>query len=567
MKTKWVILSAFVFAVLLISCDDDDGTDTGDGDNSLSGSITISPSGTVNVGTTLTANYTGTETVRYQWKKGTSNVGTNINRYTPTTTGTYTVTVSAEGYDPKTSAEVTVKDPDIPDPVDLLGDISISPPGPVNVGTTLTATYTGEETVSYQWKRGESNYGANSRNYTPNQVGSYTVTVSAEGCNPKTSAAVIVNNIPNLPGNLTISPSGRVLAGTPLSAEYTGEETVVYQWKKDGADISGANSRNYTPNQVGNYAVTVSAAGFNPKISTLIAPVYENMPGTGSTLAQKLAWVRHQNNVQPGQIYTLEVYVDEAIAPQPLSYANNMNVTITLKGIGGQRVVSLSDFGALFTVDTGVTLILDENITLQGRIPNNDSVVKVTGGTLIMNNGSVITGNENSGTTFGGGVFVGDRSLTNTRGTFTMNGGTISGNTVNATGIASGGGGVYVDRGDFTMKGGTISGNTVNIGIGNVSLYIGGGGVSVYAVTMIGATFQFGSFAKTGGTITGYADDTVNGNVVKDYYGTVVSMRGHAAFIISNNLDRLITHREATAGSGLDLSYKDNKSTGWWDYD
>jgi hypothetical protein len=83
----------------------------------------------------------------------------------------------------------------------LAGTISITPAGPVTIGTELTAVYSGDETVSYQWKRGGSNVsGATSTTYTPDQAGSYTVTVSASGYTSKTSAAVTVTPGGGQPG-------------------------------------------------------------------------------------------------------------------------------------------------------------------------------------------------------------------------------------------------------------------------------------------------------------------------------------------------------------------------------
>jgi len=74
----------------------------------LSGNITISHSPGSLVNIPLTATYSGGETVSYQWKHGTTNVGTDSNTYTPTETGSFTVTVSAAGYSSKTSAAVTL---------------------------------------------------------------------------------------------------------------------------------------------------------------------------------------------------------------------------------------------------------------------------------------------------------------------------------------------------------------------------------------------------------------------------------------------------------------------------
>jgi hypothetical protein len=76
----------------------------------LSGDITISPDTGVTVGTPLTAHYDGDEDVSfsYQWEKDGVEVGTDSDTYTPIEEGTYTVTISAAGYNPKTSDPVTV---------------------------------------------------------------------------------------------------------------------------------------------------------------------------------------------------------------------------------------------------------------------------------------------------------------------------------------------------------------------------------------------------------------------------------------------------------------------------
>jgi len=166
------------------------GGDGGGGGNKvLTGTITINPSTDVTVNTELIATYSGSENVSFQWKKDGSAIGTasttNPNNYTPTAAGSYTVTVSATGYNSKTSDAVTVLS-------DLSGTITVSPSTGVITGTKLTATYSGSETVSYKWKYGEYDVGTGSNEYTPTMGGSYTVTVSATGFNSKTSDAVTV---------------------------------------------------------------------------------------------------------------------------------------------------------------------------------------------------------------------------------------------------------------------------------------------------------------------------------------------------------------------------------------
>ena len=234
----------------------------------------------------------------------------------------------------------------------------------------------------------------------------------------------------------------------------------------------------------------------------------------GSNLAAKLSWL--QSNVQSGGEYTVEVSSNESIDPTTLSYSGKSNITITLKGVGQARTISLASDGSMFSVG-GVTLILDNNIILQGRSSNNKSLVYVTNGTLVMNAGSGITGNTSSG--YGGGVdvYVG--------GTFTMNGGVISGNTA-----SNWGGGVYVGGGGtFTMNGGTISGNNTKGSAGSAG---SAGGVGVYQGTFImnSGTIS-GNTAGSGGGVYVYDSrstftmngGTISGNTARAGGGVLVS--------------------------------------------
>jgi len=238
----------------------------------LSGTVTINPSEIVAINTELTATYSGSETVSYQWKKGDTNVGTNSNKFTPTTVGNYTVTVSATGYNSKTSAPVTVAILDLP------GTITINPSTNVTIYTELTATYGGSEIVNYQWKKYGNDIGINSDKFTPTEEGYYSVTVSKTGYNSKTSAGVYVA-LSDLSGTISISPVGPVIINTQLTATYSGSENVNYQWKKDGNNV-GTNSNKFTPIEVGNYTVTVSRTGYNSKTSDAITVTPANLTGT-----------------------------------------------------------------------------------------------------------------------------------------------------------------------------------------------------------------------------------------------------------------------------------------------
>jgi len=198
---------ALIAAMAVFSCGPtiDNGTPE---PKNLSGTIEIYKGGvpvaegdTVNTGTALTAEYSGTETVSYQWKLNGTNVSAELSgtskTFTPGEPGVYTVTVSASAYKNKTSAPVTVTGSSL-NVFD--GDLYISDTAEgttaittAETGQTLYAKYTGSETsVAYQWFKGETNVTSSStsaanRNYTPTESGSYTVKITKSNYLPKSS--------------------------------------------------------------------------------------------------------------------------------------------------------------------------------------------------------------------------------------------------------------------------------------------------------------------------------------------------------------------------------------------
>jgi hypothetical protein len=308
-----------------------------------------------------------------------------------------------------------------------------------------------------------------------------------------------------------------------------------------------------------------------------------NVPG--GSLAQKLTWL--QKSADSHTTYIIEADADESIAPYTFEFRGGINITVVLRGVGGNRTIRLSSHGTMFTVKKEVTFVLDNNITLHGHRRERGAMVVVeNGGIFIMNNGSAIMGNIAIGPDlYGTAVWVG------TGATFTMNGGTVSGNAVTGGGggvaswgtftmnggIISGntateGGGVYVvGAGKFTMTGGIISGNTASNGGGVcVDYRLGSGGSGSGTFTMRGGTItgniasesgggvgrgRYGDFSKTGGTITGYKSDPTNGNVVRDEDGNVLARKGHAVYLDESK------RKETTAGPGA--NFKDG--AGPWD--
>ena len=277
---------------------------------------------------------------------------------------------------------------------------------------------------------------------------------------------------------------------------------------------------------------------FTPKtsIDLYVLWVDDGNAAIGSSLADQLSWV--QSNAVSGGFYTVNVRADEAIAPHSLSFTNRTNITVTLKGEGSRKNIRLTSDGAVFTVYPDITLILGENITLNGRSGNTNAVVRVnSGGTLVMNAGARITGNAN-GTTiptyYGGGV--------NNAGTFTMNGGEISGNRALDS---LDGGGVY-NSGTFTINGGEISNNSARDGGGvqhsSGTLTINGGKIADNTARANGGGVRSSSTINLNdGEISGNTAFGNGGGVYDTTTSARFNMRGGS---ISGN------HASGTQGGG-----------------
>jgi len=314
----------------------------------------------------------------------------------------------------------------------------------------------------------------------------------------------------------TSKPLNANTFGAPRGKEFTGWNT-----RADGSGASYANQ-----------ASVLNMTSVNGDTVILYAQwqIVTNPPG--ATLNDKLNWL--DSNAISDVEYMLEANADESLSPRTLSYSGYSNVTIKLVGNGSERIINLSSTGSMFTVGSGVILVLGDEIILQGRNDNSAALIRIIShGSLIMNADSNITGNTSgSPSSVGGGVYV------LSGGSFTMNGGVISNNAT----ISGGGGGVYVPGGSFTMNGGEISNNIAPFGGG---VYVSGGSFTMNSGEISnntanatpsgsggGVSLFGGSFTMSGGKISNNNAPSGGGG------GVVISNDGFFAMSngeISNN--------------------------------
>jgi len=296
------------------------------------------------------------------------------------------------------------------------------------------------------------------------------------------------------------------------------------------------------------FGLTLTSCGPSAATQAMLATSSINdVSGFGN----KLTWLK--SNAQSGGSYVIEIDRNIVKFGGPcaglfatcgnLSYKDKDNITITIKNVGENSTIIREEPGSVFSVGSGVTLILEGNITLQG--PTNirpleynktKSLVNVSsGGTFIMNEGSAITGGMYMGSHMcdGGGVHV------SSGGTFIMKGGTISRNVsfpIPDAALASASKGKATNWTKVECKGGGV--------------YVSG------KSSLFGKESPSGTFTKTGGTITGYASDPENGNVIRDFNGNnVVPNMGHAIYFGGKEKKSIDT----TVGPEMSFNFSNDK--------
>ena len=307
----------------------------------------------------------------------------------------------------------------------------------------------------------------------------------------------------NTANSIPASPAHTVTVTTAAISGLT-NGTTYYVWvKPKNANGTGGTSTVVSgkPNRGGLYR---NSFNDNNKIGS-------------HNLSQALAYI--SDNAVSGDNYFIVLAENESASGISLNYSGK-TVGITLIGEDAEKTITLSSNGSMFTTNAGVTLTLDENITLKGLNTNNAALVYLNSGELIINGGAKISGNTSSSN--GGGIYV-----SGSTSTVTMNGGTITGNT------ADNGGGVCVYSGTFTMNGGTISENTVDRSIEGGGIYNIIGTVIIHDGTISGnanngIATSIGTLTINGGTISGNTNDgifvgsgtvTMNGGIIKENVG------------------------------------------------
>jgi hypothetical protein len=257
------------------------------------------------------------------------------------------------------------------------------------------------------------------------------------------------------PENLTLTPDYGEIAVTWAPVAIAASYNVYY---------SENETRPGTPQQPGVAGTSALITGLDDRTyyvwvesvnsgGTSISGSVSGKPSPGWEVGSDTAFSRAVSDINAfSEAGDYIIILTGDIGASNITFADKgVQKTITIRGKGGLRTISNNGNSQLFIVRTNSTLVLDNDVRLDG-CEKAYNAVRIDEGAFVMKAGSVINNARDSA------IYV-------LNGTFRMEGGEISGNTVSSSSLSdssSYGGGVYVNSGTFRMEDGEISGNTVS---------------------------------------------------------------------------------------------------------
>jgi hypothetical protein len=324
---------------------------------------------------------TGTPAPSYQWRKNSADISgaTAASYTTPAAASTdngakFDVVVSnSAGNVTSTAATLTVNAATAAKPA-----ITTQPSNrTITVGQTATFTVvaTGTPAPSYQWRKNSTNIGgATAASYTIPAAAStdngakFDVVVSNSAGNVTSTAATLtVNAVTAVKPAITTQPSNRTVTvgqTATFTVVATGTPAPTYQWRTDGANISGATSATYVTSATVavdsgtkfDVVVSNSAGSVTSNSATLTvnaAPIsaldvatyhYDNLR-TGQNTQETILTHANVTQTKFGKVGTFPV--DGKVDAQPLYLSN-----LAIPGKGNKNVLYVvTEHDTIFAFD------------------------------------------------------------------------------------------------------------------------------------------------------------------------------------------------------------------------
>jgi hypothetical protein len=329
----------------------------------------------------------GAGTLTYQWKKnGTAISGAIGSSYTsPVTTSSdsgssFTVVVTdSSGNVTSNAATLTVTA--APVAPSIIGQPS-SQTVIAGQAAAFSVTASGTGTLTYQWKKnGAAISGATSSTYTTQVTvaadsgATFSVTITNSVGNVTSNAATLTVNVPPV---ITAQPANQsVVAGqtATFAVTATGTGALTYQWKKNGAAISGATAASYTTPAT---VAADSGAAFSVTVTSSVGNVTSN----AATLTVTAAPVAPSITTQPAS--------QAVTAGQAATFSVTASGTATLTYQWKKSGVAISGATAA-SYTTPATVAADSGASYTVTVTNSVGNVTSNAATLTVNVPPTIT--------------------------------------------------------------------------------------------------------------------------------------------------------------------------------
>ena len=232
--------------------------------------------GTVN----LSANSTGATAWSWSGPSGASSTLQNPS-FTPTATGTYSLTVSTtgSGCNPATVYTTTVTVNPAPSSTGATND------GAICIGGTATLSANSTAATAWSWS-GPDGFTSSVQNptATPTATGTYSLTLSStgSGCNPATvyTTTVTVNPVPSSTG---ATNGGAICVGGTATLSANSTAATAWSWSGPDGFTSSVQNPTATPTATGTYSLTLSSTGSGCNPATVYTTTVTVNPVPSST--------------------------------------------------------------------------------------------------------------------------------------------------------------------------------------------------------------------------------------------------------------------------------------------
>jgi hypothetical protein len=362
--------------------------------------ITSGGSTTICQGSSVVLNANTGTGLTYQWKNNGTNIsGATSSSHSANAAGSYTVVVTNSNGCSATSAAKTVSINTLP-----LATVNSTGATTFCQGNSVVLNANTGSGLTYQWKNNGTNItGATSSSYTANAAGSYSVVVTnSSGCSAtSTATSVTINSLPT--ATITAVGATTFCQGNSVVLNANTGSALIYQWKNNGTNISGATSSSYTANAAGSYTVVITNSNGCSATSTATTVTISSLPtatitsGGSTTICQGNSVVLYANTGS-GLTYQWKNNGTNITGATSSSYTANAagSYSVVVTNSIGCSATSTATSATINSLPTASITAVGATTFCQG---NSVVLYANTGSALIYqwkNNGTIISGATSS---------------------------------------------------------------------------------------------------------------------------------------------------------------------------